>query len=193
LRLQRNDSGLPDDEVRAILACAARGVRDVGIQVVLRRGAWPGVRCLAESLVLVCRPPAENRFYVGGPMWVGHWVARRFPGLLDETLADQIVWLAAMGFNALKARRRQGVTGDPLHERRRRARNTAQVFAFRRLNAWRVLTGRESVPETRGADNGALALHNLERKRQAQQRALARRVAVSPLPLGRFVMLGGPA
>ena len=169
--------------MRKILSCAARGVRDVGIKVVVRQGRWPEVRLGYESLVITCREPGENPFFYRYTLSVGVWVARRFPGLLAETLQDEIVWLAAQGFYRIKHRR-----FGMFHLSRNAG--PGQRFAFRRLNDWRVATGRQSVPETRGADNGGLVPYNRERQRQAQRRALTRRVAASPYPIGRFAMLG---
>lgn len=201
MRFKRNDSGLPDAELRKILVCAARGVRDVGITVEVRQDRTPtvlvggrghpgGLRC-SESLIIICREPGENPLNADSPLFARAWVARRFPGLLVETLQDQIVWLAAKGFYRLKQRRRVGPMDDQLSEFRCLANNARERFAFRRLNAWRVATARQSVPETRGAHNGGLVAYNRERQLQAQKRVLTRRVAASPYTIGRFVMLGG--
>lgn len=197
MRLKRNDSGLPDAEVRKLLACAAHGVRDVGIRVSLKADARPGVSVWGSQspepqLRILIREPDENPFYAQSPLWVSNWIAARFPGLTTETLQDQIVWLAAKGFSGIKQWRVVDMDTD-FQRRGVRRKNEWDRFAFRRLNDWRVATGRQSVPETRGVDNGALGAYNAERERRARQRSLKRRVAASPFPLGRFLTLGAQA
>jgi hypothetical protein len=171
-----NDTGLPDDSLRAMLRHGARGFRDAGVLVHVlcerdRSGRYLGrahdavsSRRYADRLSLKAGAPFEHVIEVvypdqkhlarlcrhGVKLRHKHSIARFGPVVPVETVYDYLVYIAAHEFRHIWQFRRRRADRDAGRRGRHCTEVDAEKWGVRALSKYRVACGRSPIPETKG-------------------------------------------
>ncbi len=193
MRIVTNDSPWSDAEARRMLRFAAKGTKHAGVVIVKLGGCGPILHAEFHQ-----KEDGVDRwqafFWLGqkGTRFPGRrwpkvvadqpWVARRFPdGIPIETLEDWLIFRAAFEFKQLRHRRAWAGLSNRVKYSAARAANDVALTAMRRLNRWRVETGREAVAEAKGSLRGLVGHTKPDKLRRDE--------ATSPVAISRFVGL----